>query len=124
MGSGQRATQHERAGDGADEVEAEAAVEADGAGVGLAHPEVHPAGPGPGGLDEEALEQPSPPALALHVRQQVDVQVGGGMLREPADVLGRLIVVLAAAYQRLHLGVEALDADLELQRAGREAFDK
>ena len=61
--------------------------------------------------------------FARQAGDQVHVQVGGGVPGQPADVLGRFFIVLAPADQRLHLGVEALDADLELQRAGREFGD-
>jgi hypothetical protein len=61
--------------------------------------------------------------LAGQAGDQVDVHVGVRLLGQPADVVGGLLVVLLAADQRLHRGIEALDADLELQRAGREFGD-
>ena len=61
--------------------------------------------------------------LARQAGDQVDVQVHVRVLAQPAEVVGGLGVVLLAADQRLHLGVEGLDADLELQRARRELGD-
>jgi hypothetical protein len=63
------------------------------------------------------------PRLARQAGDQVDVQVGVRVLAQPADVVRGLGVVLAPADQGLHLRVEALDADLELQRARRELGD-
>lgn len=46
------------------------------------------------------------------------------MCAQPGEVALGLFVVLAATDQRLHFGVPGLDADLQLQRAGRKTRDQ
>src|SRR3569623_722245 len=55
---------------------------------------------------------------------EIGVEMGPRLLPQPADIMLGLLVVLTAADARLHLWIEALDADLELQRAGRKADDE
>src|SRR5690349_15491064 len=57
--------------------EAEVAVEAEGAGVGRHHGEVHARGPGPRRGGVERLHQGAAVTAALERGQQVDVQVRG-----------------------------------------------
>ena len=58
--------------------------------------------------------------FAWQAGNQVGVQMRMRMFHQPADVGGRLLVVLFAADQRLHFRVEALHSDFQLQSAGRE----
>jgi len=62
--------------------------------------------------------------FARQAKDQVGVYVGVRALKQPAQVVLALRVVLFARDAALHLDVEALHADLELQHARRELRDQ
>jgi hypothetical protein len=61
--------------------------------------------------------------FARQADDEVGMQVDVGVLAQPAQVFLGLGDVLLAADERLHLGIEGLHADFELQAARREAQD-
>ena len=62
--------------------------------------------------------------LAGQAENQVSVQVGVRLRHQPVQVGQGFGVVLPARDALLHLGVEALDADFELQHTGRKLRDQ
>ena len=63
------------------------------------------------------------PTLARQAKNQVRVQVRGAVGHQPLHMGLGAHAVLAAGNGFLHLGVEALDANLKLQRTGGKAGD-
>ena len=58
--------------------------------------------------------------FARQAKNQVGVHMGMATADQPAQVVGGFLVVLLAGNALLHLGVEALNTNFKLQRAGRK----
>jgi len=74
-------------------------------------------------LRASAMSRSKPAAKSRRFRRaagnQIGVDVDAGFCTEEMEIVGELVVILPAADERGDFGIEGLDADLELQRAGR-----